>query len=233
MGLQWLKQVEQSLKEGGFRTEAGYPARRAVALSETVAAVNLQAMDGTGIRQVLVTVLTPRKLGLEQCQSKAAQALEILAQDGNQWEFDRWRYEDGIDCWVIEIRGIAVDEVQRAQMAVYIGDAEQPWVTDILVQQIVQGRFVYPHWQGEPSRVIPGKKGWILKMTQLLPFGELLPEPEGESFDLSVVRQGIRQTFRDCWWESYTSREKAEGTLIVRSAFCLSREVSMDGTDAV
>ena len=37
MGDEWLKSVETCLKEGGFPAEAGYPARKAAALTRTVA----------------------------------------------------------------------------------------------------------------------------------------------------------------------------------------------------
>ena len=223
MGDEWLKSVEACLKEGGFPTEAGYPARKAAALTRTVAAVNLVAADGSGIREVLVTVLTPRKLGLAECQRRAAEAVALLSGDGNRWEFDRWRYEDGIGCWAVDIRGTAVHGVQ---VEVSVGDEAQPWVTEVTARQLPERRWIYSHAQGEPCGVIPGKKGWILKLTQLLPVGQPLPEEGEEPFGITVTRGGIRQVFRDCWWQSYTSTEKAEGTRIVRSAFCISREVS-------
>lgn len=239
MGPEWLTQVENTLKQAGFRVEAGYPAHKAVDLAESVAAVNLKAMDEKEIREVLVTVLTPRKLGLEQCQSRAVQAVAVLATDGNQWNFSGWHYEEGIDCWAIEIHGIpaVAIETEEPEMpegyTVLIGEEEQAFVTDFLAQQMQDRRLIYPHGQGIPSGVIPGKRGWTLKLTQLLPPGEPEPVDGEEPFSLEVRRGGVRQVYSGCCWQSFSSRQKPEGTEVVRSACTLSREVTTDGQDAV
>lgn len=235
MGLEWLTQIKQALVNAGFRVEAGYPAHKAVCLTQTAAAVNLKGMDEKEVREVLVTVLTPRSLGLEQCQSKAAEGIRALASDGNQWSFSGWRYEEGIDCWVIEICGIPAQTEQAEQpaqpegCAVWIGETEQKYVTDFLAQQTPDRRLIRPHGEGVPSGVTPGKQGWNLTLTQLLPVGEPEPEAGAEPFSLTVSRGSISQVYGACWWSGYSSRQTAEGTQVVRSAFALSREVSAGG----
>lgn len=229
MGLEWLTQVKQALVNTGFRVEAGYPAHKAVHLTQTVAAVNLKGMDGSEVREVLVTVLTPRSLGLEQCQSRAAQAVQALTADTGQWSFSGWHYEERIDCWAIEICGTPSKTEEAKGYAVLIGEAEQLYVTDFLAQQTLDRRLIRPHGDSAPSGVIPGKQGWSLTLTQLMPVGAAEPEAGTDPFSLTVNRGDVRQVFGGCRWTAYSSRQLAEGTQIVRSALALSREVCTDG----
>lgn len=236
MGPEWLTQTVGILKGAGFRTEEGYPAHKAAALTDTVAAVNLCAMDEKAVRRILVTILTPRKMGLEVCQSRAADALRVLAEAGNLWSFDRWRYEEGIDCWAIEIHGTPAQTEETLQQtlgySVTMGDAELQGVTDFLVQQMPDRRMTYPHWSSEPSGAIPGKKGWLLKLTQLLPW----EEEEGqlqEPFTVTVCRGQMQMVYSRCYRQSYSARLKPEGTEVVRGFYALSREVSSVGENAV
>lgn len=232
MGLEWLSQAKQALVNAGFRVESGYPAHKAVHLSETVAAVNLKGMDESGVRELLITILTPRGLGLEQCQSRAAQALQALAADGNKWRFDLWRYEEGIDCWAIEIGGTQVS-AEPEGYTVWIGETELTGVTDFMALQVLDRRLRRPHGDGMPSGVIPGKQGWTLELTQLLGPGEPEPEAAAEPFSLTVRRGSVQQIFKACCWSAWSSRQTPEGTKIIRSAFALSREVSTDGQDEI
>ena len=132
---------------------------------------------------------------------------------------------------------VEAEETEESENAegftVLIGEDVQPFVTDFLAQQEMDRRMVYPHWEGTPTRVIPGRRGWTLKLTQLLPEGAGEPEKGAEPFSLTVSRGTNRQVYRGCCWQSFSSRQKAEGTEIVRSAYALDREVTTDGQDAV
>ena len=224
--------MKQALENAGFRVESGYPAHKAVHLTDTVAAVNLKGMDGSTVTQVLVTILTPRALGLEQCQSRSAEAVQALMSDGNQWGFEGWRYESGIDCWAIEIGGIPVlveEKVEPEGYTVSVEDSQLPYVTDFVARQVLDRRLIRPHWESAPSGVTPGKQGWNLELTQLIPAGQPEPEEGEEPFALTVHRGGIRYTYSACRWAEYSSRQMPEGTRIVRKALALSREVTTDG----
>lgn len=233
MGLEWLNQVKQTLQEAGVRVESGYPAHKAVHLTQSVAAVNLKAMEGDSVTEVLVTILTPRMMGLEQCQSQSAQTVQILTTTQSCWSFDGWRYEEGIDCWAVEIRGVPVQVEETESYTVLLGEKEVPFVADFLARQVQDRRLIRPHGQGDPAGVIPGKQGWELELTQMIPAGQPEPEEEKEPFTLTVSRSGHEQVYSGCRWTEYCSRQMPEGTQIVRKALALSREVSTDGSDDV
>lgn len=233
MGTQWLSQTAQTLRTAGFRVETGYPARRAVALSDTVAAVNILSMEQNEVQELLVTVLSPRTLGLEGCQSRAAEALQALTADGNQWRFSGWQFDREIDCWRVEIHGTPAAVTPSQPYSVSIGQVTVPYVTSFLAEQQLQRRMIYPHWAGTPSGVIPGKPGWTLKLTQLLPQTEAEPEPEAEPFSVTVRRGDQCIHYPRCYWQSYSSQQLPEGTRLLRQALALSREVTEDGSNEV
>lgn len=233
MGTQWVSQTIQTLRAAGFRVEAGYPARRAAAPHDAVAAVNILSMEQNEVRELLVTVLSPRALGLECCQNRAAEALRALTADGNQWRFSGWQFDREIDCWRVEIHGTPVAAAQSLPYSVSIGQVIVPYVTSFLAEQRLDRRMIYPHWAGAPSGAIPGKQGWTLKLTQLLPQSQTEPEPEAEPFSVTVRRGNQRVHYPRCYWQSYSSQQLPEGTQLLRQALALSREVTEDESNEV
>ena len=221
MGHEWLTRTENRLREGGFRVEYGYPAEKAAHLTDTVAAVTAEAAWGGRISGLLVSVLTPGKLGLAQCQNRALEGLRILGEAEGQWRLAGWRYEPGIDCWIVELRG-------TAGCRVLLADVPAAYVTDFLACQEQERRLIRPHAQGNPSGITSGRGGWKLKLTQLLPEDGIEPERGTEPFTL-VVKRGGRQ---ECGWDSCSVRHEPEGIRIERTGFALDREV-VYGTDEV
>lgn len=239
--MEWLSGVREILTNAGFRAEIGYPGQGAVALTGTVAAVNLtQVNTGESQAVVTVTILTPRTLGLGQCQEQAGEAAGVLSREtGCGWTFSGWRYESGIDCYAIEVTGSArycrsADGwIRDSGCQVAIGEENQSYVTDFLARQALDRRFLRPHAQTDPAWVTPGVGGWTIKLTQLFPVTETEPAAVEEPFTLTVKRGGSTQVFSDCYWGTYSSQQKERGTEVVRSGFALSREVTEDGSDEV
>lgn len=237
MGYEWLSAIEQALKEAGFRVERGYPAKRAVHLIGTVAAVNLTQADlARQTAQATVTVLVPRKYGLDHCQEMALQAATILSGDGNSWGFSGWKYDSGIDAFAVEVIGTAsfapdedAGETLDEGCQVSIEGVAQSYVTDFLARQQSDREFVWGHGQSEPYGVTPGKGGWSIRLTQMLPGN--VPEPEAveEPFGMTVIRGGCCQQFAGCCWTEYSSRQCEQGVEVIRGGLAVSREVTVVG----
>lgn len=224
MGLEWLNTVKSALKTGGFSVEAGYPGKKAAHLNKTVAAVNLTGMDTEKQRlEVTVTVLTPRSLGLAACQEGALAAAEALAADGHRWSFSGWRYEEWIDCYAIEVKGVSEAEAQEAYQ-VLIGSQEQEYVTGFSAKRDLDRRLVRPHGQSEPSGAIPGMDGWVIRLTQVLPSGVAEPGTVAEPFQMSLVRGSVRQVYSGCYWSEYSALQSGSGLEVVRTALAVNRE---------
>ena len=239
-GYEWLTTLEQALRDAGFQVERGYPAKNAVYLIETVAAVNLTRLD---IRQrsatVTVAVIAPRKHGLDHCQKMAEKAALALSGAGGQWQFSGWKFDSGISCFMVEVVGTVNffpgDEgwIADAGYQVLIGGQVQEYVTDFLARQERDRRLIRPHGQAEPTAVTPGMDGWTIRLTQLLPSGQPEPVQPEEPFTMKVTRGGQSQVYSGCCWSDYTSQQCAQGTRVIRSGFALRREVSSDGSNEV
>lgn len=223
MGLEWLTGVKRRLENAGFSVEKGFPGKKAVHLTGTVAAVNLTGMDTENRRlEATVTVLTPRGLGLAACQEGALAVVEALSEDGSRWSFSGWRYEEWIDCYAVEVRGVsqAGEEVYQ----VLIGTRKQEYVTEFLAERDMDRRLVRPHGQSAPSGVTPGMGGWVIRLAQVLPGGVAEPEAVAEPFRVTLVRGGVRQVYSGCYWSEYSIRQTGAGLEVVRTGLALKKE---------
>lgn len=240
MGYEWLTTLETALRAEGFRVERGYPAKNAIYLTGPVAAVNLTGVDTQKqSTTVTVTVLVPRRCGLDQCQQMAQKAAVILAGQGGQWRFTGWKFDEKISCFYAEVEGTVYFSAQEGTWvpeqgyAVLIGDEIQNYVTDFRAQQSMNRRLIRPHGQYAPVGITPGRDGWIIKLTQMLPSGVAEPAVGAEPFALTVKRGGQSLVYQDCCWSDYSSRQCELGTQVIRSGFALRREASEDGQDEV
>lgn len=228
----YLEEVEETLERIGFQTGLGYPGSWAVHVTQPLAAVSGAGLDhDAGTARVKVSVLSPRALGLSQCQSQAAAALEALAELGSGWHYSGWQFDDNLDCYRVEVEGeIPVvfsgsGPVRSAGWQITIEQEPQLWVTDFLARQQADRRLLRPHGTPEPVGVTPGMGGWSIRLTQLLPMSEAEPAQVEEPFALTVAWGDNRQVYQKCFWSDYSARKQPGGTLVVRSGFALSREV--------
>lgn len=224
--------VKTTLQNAGFRVDTGYPADRAVHIGATVAAVNLTGVDSNGRNAgITVSVLTPRKLGLDQCQSAAASVVAALSADGGGWQFEGFQYDSAADCYCIAVTGALPvrledgDWVQPDALEVLIGESAVEYVTDLTATRQMNRRLIRPTIQREPIGVTPGTGGWIIKLTQVLPAGIKEPESGEESFTLTVRRGTGSVVYAGCCWSEHSSVYRSGGTTVVRSGLALSREV--------
>lgn len=233
-GYEWLAALEQALRNAGFLVERGYPSKNAVHLTRAVAAVNLTRVNLQNTSAAAtVTVLVPRGYGLDRCQQMAEEAALVLSEQGGQWGFEGWSFDESISCFYVEVVGTVRFSLLNGTWLpetgyeVLIGEEAQRYVTDFQAQQAMDRRLIRPHGQAEPVGVTPGRDGWTIKLTQLLPSGQAEPEQAAEPFDLTVSRGGCSRVYRECCWSDYTTRETDAGTQVVRSGFALRREVTV------
>lgn len=104
MGIQCLSEITALLNEAGIPAGEAYPDREWAGITEAVAAVSLGSVEQqTGLAEVMVRVLSPRKLGAWQCQETAVQVMEILNASGLCCRMEDVAYEDGCDCFRVTV----------------------------------------------------------------------------------------------------------------------------------
>ena len=222
MGNERLEKTKQTLRSAGFRVESGYSGNAPMAISETVAAVNLTGFDGgTGKEKITVTILTPRTAGLEECQNRAMEAASALACG---YSFDRWKYDELLDCFAIEVTA-QNQSAHNSQLEVFLGDQQVQYVTGFTARQTSERRLIGAMGAEEPSGITPGSGGWTLELKQTLPNSASEPEQSEEPFILTVRRGGFSQVFSGCCWSEYGAEYVPGGVQVIRKGLALSREV--------
>ena len=106
MGNEQLNAIMEALKAAGIPAETGFPGKKAVGISKTVAAVDLTGYDNAADQMSFtVRFLTPRNLGLEKCQTDAAKGSSAVVGIGLRGSFDGWSYEETEDCFCVKFAG--------------------------------------------------------------------------------------------------------------------------------
>lgn len=231
--MSYLEEVKAALERIGIRTSLGYPGGWAARPTEAVAVVYGSGLDyDAGTAQVTAVILSPRQLGLENCQLYANVALGALLGLGTGWHYGQWQFDDHLDCCRLDVVGnvrvafSGTDLILSPGWQVAIGEERQTCVTDFLARQPGERRFLRPHGTGAPAGVTPALGGWIIRLTQFLPMQEAEPEQTQEPFTLTVTFGDNSQVYSGCCWSDYSARKQQGGTLVVRTGFALSREVS-------
>lgn len=228
MGLEWLETAKQALETAGFRVETGYPGGGWPVLTETVAGVNVTGCNSAdGSVTVTAAVLTPRTLGLGECQEKALLAAQALAAQGTV-SFDRWQYDETLDCYCIELAAQIQEAqaVQSAQITVSVGGVEQEYVTRFYARQASDRRLIGAMGEAGPVGITPRSGGWSLELVQVLPETAAEPSETAEPFVVTVRRGSYSQMFTGCCWSDYSIESTDDGLRVTRKGFALGREES-------
>ncbi len=106
MGKLILDKAVQALSDGGIPVRRAMPAEKAAPITESVAAVSLQAMD---VRNktvtVLATILTPAALGAAACEETALKAGQLLSDAGGKCSVGPCQFHGRIGCFYAEVTG--------------------------------------------------------------------------------------------------------------------------------
>lgn len=121
MGIQCLNEITALLNDAGIPTGEAYPDRERAGITGAVAAVSLGSVDQqTGLGEVMIRVLGPRKLGAWQCQATAVQVMETLNANGLCCRMEDVAYESGCDCFCVTVlargAGLVEGSWQRSKL---------------------------------------------------------------------------------------------------------------------
>ena len=111
--MECLNEVLERLTEAGIPAGAAFPEGEQGCLTTAAAAVSLGSVDQeNGRAEVLVRILSPRKLGAWHCQQTGIQAMETLSAGGFCCRMEAVTYETGCDCFqvILHAQGIGLVE---------------------------------------------------------------------------------------------------------------------------
>ncbi len=107
MGKLILENAVQALRDGGIPANRAMPVGKMPQITETVAAVSLNAMDMRNKTvTVLVTVLTPGSMGAAVCEEKALAAGQILTDLGGKCSVGKCRFDGRAGLFCVDVTGV-------------------------------------------------------------------------------------------------------------------------------
>jgi hypothetical protein len=194
--------VIQTLRNGGFAVERGFPAAKAVTISEPVCAVNLLKADMRGQTQtVLITVLSPMELGAAVCEDAALSAGRML--NDRQFSCDIGNcnlngrtglYEIRLTvAYSTDLKRFMINEVQLGHVVAF--DYSQKWL---------------------PGMEDVSEAPWEFRLEEFIPHNaDEEEQPEGTFTLLHNHTLGL-MTFTECTWTLVKRTWTPEGIRQIR-----------------
>lgn len=228
-----LEELRALLEAAGIPAGEEYPAGERVEILSPVAAVGLRELDcANSVARFSVRILSPRILGGWCCQSKAAQAAQVLHRAGMGCAAAEMEYLKGSDCFCVSL---TVSRQVLESPEGWGGGSSWQVLRDEEAERNVlsfraarnQGRrLVGTFCQSTPTRVTPGAGGWQIELVQS---GVGEPEEGQEPFTLTVHAGGAKQRYLGCCWNETQIELDSGGLRRIRRGFALEREVEADG----
>ena len=237
MGIQWLTELVELLKDAGIRAGEGWPGRRWTELTGPVAAVELEDLDyREGLAEFRIRIVSPGSLGGWKCQGAAAEAVGVLENAGVSCRMEPMAYKATPDCFEMSVLGkrYVMDGIQTAAgLQVLIGDAPVTHVTGFSAEQNRDRRLIGTVNQAQPVGVTPAAGGWGIRMVQEIPAGSSAGTEPAEPFALTVVEEMVTTVFSGCCWNKVKKELEPGRTRLEWEGFALTREETANGEDEV
>lgn len=198
----YAKQVLDTILDANIPARWAYPAGQMPALTEPVAAVELEKVDyEAGKTVVLAKMLCPRALGGLLCQSKAEQASAMLHMSGFSCVQGECGFDKVWDCYFVPIW-------------VTFTEPEKP-VSDLKVMldgKELKNLVSFTVWREEdPDNGVAMKDmPWAFRAEEIFTAGTEEVKDYEEGFTLTVIRTAATESFENCTWTS--QRRENTGT---------------------
>ncbi len=192
MGSLIIDELVSALIDAGIVVDRGFYAGKIPWISESVAAVNLESMDLRSKKvTVLVTVLTPGKLGGPTCEDQALQVGQVLAQQGGKCTLGKCRFDPSSDMFYLEITAVFNSETP----AVLIDGTRLNHV------------LAFTSWRTLDDEVTDWTLAkWQFRLEEYFPNGEEEYLNPVNPFTLIHLSEDGSETYTGCTW-TYQKRE--------------------------
>ncbi|MBR2048239.1 MAG: hypothetical protein IJ960_06535 [Oscillospiraceae bacterium] len=218
------------LESSGIPAGEAFPGAELSGLREPRALVNVQRADqGTGRAELSVRVMSPRRLGLWECQNTAVKAMQALAVTGMACRMEQMTFEEGCDCFCVKVIATVCGLLAGSWLKVKADQTELSCVTEFTAEQDRGRRLIGGVNQETPVGVTAGTGGWKFRLVRIAPnFGSLEREPE-EPFQLTVAEGSCAALFSGCVLNRVKQTVNREEARVEWEGFALTREELEDG----
>lgn len=193
MGFDKIAEAVTALNEAGLRAQRGYPAGKMPAITDAVAAVNVESVTPEQTKLAVQVFSATDGPGCEDAAKTAMQALSGIEASctvaGCQWDSRAGVFS----CLV------TASWRERVACTVTVDGKDVPYAVDVTAKkQISRVQVTDPETEAvtEECRDL----GWSITIRELLP-PDYLPETEEKGeFTLYIFREGGRERYEKCQW---------------------------------
>ncbi len=214
-----IQQVVSVLSSGGIRAKRGYPEETYFHPSAPVAAVYLDSAKGEEIT-VAAQIFATRAADCEDC---ADTAFSLLGSVGDVCMVESCKFDQKMGLFSLrvlvrwepkeeeELIGGSTPTLGAAKTyTVYLNEIQMPYVTAFSASFRGELYQNVSEETGE-TEILYTDQAWALSITEMLPLEAVEQSDAGEPFTISLVRNGVRETYGQCRWDSVRRTETAEG----------------------
>ena len=213
-----LEKVIQNLKTAGFRADLAFPGQQFPTIHSTVAAVHLGKVENNRVT-VEVCIVGPGASGGGTCEAEALKATRALGQMGADCVQGPCRYDGVSQVYVVQIQA-AFEGIRGWETIV-----AYPGLRVKIEEEYLKhpGKFtaeqkkhpVLSMGSDEPVSCVPG--AWKFTLEEMLPAEEPEAPACTEPFRMSVERNGIREQYVRCRWQTIRREFTDEGLRQIRT----------------
>lgn len=218
-----IKQVVDTLCTGEIRAKRGYPEDQYFHPEHPVAAVYLESVHGQSVT-VAAQIFAEKAADCEDCADTALGLLASL-QGTCQVESCKFDRQMGLFSLRVLIRWDPETESEpepepepevSLPYALQLDQKEMPYVTAF--SAVFTGELYQSTSEDGETSIGYNAKVWTLTVEELLPPETAPEEDDGETFTISVIRQGGTESYPQCRWDTVRRTETASGVRQVRIA---------------
>lgn len=232
MGILILEQVLQMLKDAGISSDLAYPGNKYPLLSYPVAAVHIEKVEQEKRKvTVEVTIVSPGSMGGVRCEEEALKAATALRRGGAVCVQNGCKYNGASRVFTVDVLAtFFVDpdmgsNTLGADFEVYINGTRRPYAVCFKSEQVRQNQPQYTMGESAPVGICRGSWAWKLYLEEKITGNYMHMGTEPDPVEVKLIRGGITEVYRQCFWESIRREYSREGLHIIRSGLALQREV--------
>lgn len=202
-----------ALRAGGLRADWGYPQGWQATPESAVVAVSVAHSDPqeTALK---VWVLGPAAQGGRTCEDLAQTAAQILRAQNARCTVGECHFDEETGLFMVQILAVWQESLP---CSIRIGQTLLANVTDFSAVQNRQVTRVTDEETGEIT-LVGEMVSWTVTIRERLPVGEIAAVEAADGFTLTVTGENGVETYPQCYWQSITLEQSADGLIRQRVA---------------
>lgn len=208
-----INQVLAALRTAGIQVTRGYPGSKIAGVVKPVAAVSLEEYTDRFLT-LAVDVFGPTEWDGSACEELALNIAAILQEDMAACTVGKCQFAGKMGLFTVRVLAKWYRELE------YAVDIDENRIARVTSFCAEKSTVRVPYIDSTTGDVLTKveQNEWTIKVTDIWPLNEKLPEERTDAFTLFVMRPGGLEAYEECTWQQITIEETPAGVLRTRVA---------------